>query len=108
MSTALLKRYKNQLLSVKSSFADNRLPSDSTQGHDVGAEHKAEPLEEESESGEGQHDLLSKNGGHADQVQNSLGSVLDAVLLALQPSLQIVNRSGHALEEEPGEPEEQS
>ena len=56
------------LFSIESSFADNRLPSDSAQSHDVRAEHHAEPLEEERESGEGQHNLLCKNGGNAAEI----------------------------------------
>ena len=96
------------LFSVKSSFTDDGLPSDSAQSHDVRAEHHAEPLEEERESGEGQHNLLSENSGHANEVQNCLGCVSDAFLLLLQPGLQVIHGSSQTLEEEPGAPIGQS
>ena len=89
---------------VKRGIADDRLPSDCAQSHDVCADHKAEPLEEEGECTECQQNVLSKNGGDAAEIQDCLRGGVDAFLLVVEPLLQIFNGSSQALEEEPGKP----
>ena len=98
----------NQLLGVKRSLADDGLPSDCAQSHNVCTKHQAEPLEEEGECIKGQHNLLCKNGGNAAEVQNCLSGGMDAILLLIEPGLQVINRCSQTLEEEPGEPIAQS